>query len=59
MANKADPGALYEKLVGVERKGDTIPYASVNGHRFSDLTRDGRKPATPARKAATRRTRAK
>lgn len=45
MANKADPVALYEKLVatlpGVERKGDTIPYTSVNGHMFSNLTRDG------------------
>jgi hypothetical protein len=63
MANTADPVALYEKLVatlpGVERKGDTIPYASVNGPRFSNLTRDGRKPAMPARKAAKRRTRAK
>jgi hypothetical protein len=46
MANKADPVALYEKLVatlpGVERKGDTIPYTSVNGHMFSNLMRTGR-----------------
>jgi hypothetical protein len=46
MANKADPVALYEKLVatlpGVERKGDTIPYTSVNGHMFSNLMRNGR-----------------
>jgi len=46
MASKADPVALYEKLVatlpGVERKGDTIPYTSVNGHMFSNLMRNGR-----------------
>jgi hypothetical protein len=46
MATKADPVALYEKLVatlpGVERKGDTVPYTSVNGHMFSNLTRDGK-----------------
>jgi TfoX/Sxy family transcriptional regulator of competence genes len=37
--------ALYEKLVatlpGVERKGASMPYASVNGHMFSFLTREG------------------
>jgi hypothetical protein len=37
--------ALYEKLVatvpGLERKGATMPYASVNGHMFSLLTREG------------------
>lgn len=36
--------ALYEKLVAtkpdVERKGDTMPYTSVNGHMFSLLTKD-------------------
>lgn len=36
--------ALYEKLVStkpnVERKGDTMPYTSVNGHMFSLLTKD-------------------
>jgi TfoX/Sxy family transcriptional regulator of competence genes len=36
---------LYEKLVAtnpaVERKGDTMPYTSVNGHMFSLLTREG------------------
>jgi len=30
---------LYEKLVGtnpeIERKGDTVPYTSLNGHMFS------------------------
>jgi hypothetical protein len=36
---------LYEKLVAtnpsVERKGDTVPYTSVNGHMFSYLTKSG------------------
>jgi hypothetical protein len=45
MANKPDTLALYEKLVatlpGVDRKGDTIPYTSVNGHMFSYLSRPG------------------
>jgi hypothetical protein len=35
----------YEALVAtnpkVERKGDTMPYTSVNGHMFSLLTKDG------------------
>lgn len=37
--------ALYEKLVatcpGVERKGDTMPYTSLNGHMFSYLAKTG------------------
>jgi hypothetical protein len=37
---------LYEKLVAtnpqVERKGDTMPYTSRNGHMFSLLTKEGR-----------------
>jgi hypothetical protein len=37
--------ALYEKLVatvpGIERKGATMPYTSLNGHMFSMLTRVG------------------
>ena len=37
--------ASYEALVatrpGVERKGKTMPYTSVNGHMFSFLTADG------------------
>ncbi len=37
--------AMYEKLVAtnpaVERKGDTMPYTSVNGHMFSLLTKEG------------------
>ena len=37
---------LYERLVAtnprVERKGDTMPYTSLNGHMFSVLTKDGR-----------------
>ena len=41
----ADRLARYEKLVAthpkVERKGDTIPYTSCNGHMFSQLNRDG------------------
>jgi hypothetical protein len=36
---------LYEKLIAtnlnVERKGDTMPYTSLNGHMFSLLTKDG------------------
>jgi hypothetical protein len=36
--------ALYEKVVsqlpGVERKGDTMPYTSLNGHMFSVLHKD-------------------
>jgi hypothetical protein len=36
---------LYEKLVatipGVERKGATVPYTSVNGHMFSYLSKTG------------------
>ena len=36
---------LYEELVatrpGLERKGRTMPYTSVNGHMFSFLTPDG------------------
>jgi hypothetical protein len=42
----ADKLALYEKLVatlpGVDRKGATVPYTSLNGHMFSYLTKDGR-----------------
>ena len=41
----ADNLARYEALVAtnrdVERKGDTMPYTSVNGHMFSLLTKDG------------------
>src|SRR5262245_65678854 len=37
--------ALYEKLVatvpGIERKGDTMPYTSMNGNMFSVLTKKG------------------
>ena len=37
--------ALYETLVAtnpkVERKGDTIPYTSLNGHMFSYVSKDG------------------
>ena len=36
---------LYEKLIAtnprVERKGDTMPYTSLNGHMFSVLHKDG------------------
>ena len=36
---------LYEKLVAtnpaVERKGDTMPYTSLNGHMFYLLAKDG------------------
>ena len=37
--------AIYEKLIAsnpkIERKGDTIPYTSLNGHMFSLLAKDG------------------
>src|SRR5258707_3640013 len=37
--------ALYERLVAtnpeVERKGDTMPYTSLNGHMFTLLTKEG------------------
>ena len=36
---------LFDKLVGtnprVERKGDTMPYTSLNGHMFSVVTKEG------------------
>ena len=36
---------LYDKLVAtipdVERKGDTVPYTSLNGNMFSNLNKDG------------------
>jgi TfoX/Sxy family transcriptional regulator of competence genes len=41
-----DSLAAYERLVAtnpaVERKGDTMPYTSVNGNMFSLLTRGGK-----------------
>ena len=41
----ADKLALYERLVAtnpnVERKGDTNPYTSLNGHMFSHMTPKG------------------
>jgi TfoX/Sxy family transcriptional regulator of competence genes len=41
----ADNLAWYEKLVAtnpeVKRKGDTVPYTSLNGHMFSLLTKEG------------------
>jgi hypothetical protein len=37
---------LYEKLVAtnpkLERKGDTVPYTSLNGHMFSYLSKGGK-----------------
>src|SRR5690348_4745738 len=37
--------ALFEKLAetvpGVEKKGDAMPYTSLNGHMFSYLSKDG------------------
>src|ERR1051325_7021975 len=45
-ARYAENLARYEALVatnpGVERKGATMPYTSVNGHMFSLLTKEGR-----------------
>ena len=42
----ADKLELYEKLVatnpGVERKGATVPYTSLNGHMFSYLSKEGK-----------------
>ena len=36
---------LYDALIatkpGVERKGNTVPYTSLNGHMFSALHKDG------------------
>jgi hypothetical protein len=41
----ADKIALYEKVVAlfptVERKGDNVPYTSINGNMFSYLYKDG------------------
>jgi hypothetical protein len=41
----AEKLALYDKLVAtnrdVERKGDTVPYTSLNGHMFSYINTDG------------------
>ena len=37
--------ALYDKLIAtnpdIERKGDTNPYTSYNGHMFTNLTPEG------------------
>jgi len=42
MDNKVD---LYDKLVATHpnavRKGDTVPYTSVNGHMYSYFSKDG------------------
>ena len=41
----ADKVALYDKLIAtipeIERKGDTVPYTSLNGNMFSYLHNDG------------------
>jgi hypothetical protein len=41
----ADKLKLYEKLVatlpGVQRKGATVPYTSLNGHMFSYMSKAG------------------
>lgn len=41
----ADKLALYEKLLSthpeIERKGDTNPYTSINGHMFTHLAPPG------------------
>ena len=41
----ADKLAIYEKLIAanpsIERKGDTMPYTSLNGNMFSFLAKDG------------------
>lgn len=33
--------ALIATRPGVDRKGDTVPYTSLNGHMFSALHKDG------------------
>jgi hypothetical protein len=42
----SDKLELYEELVAtnpnVERKGDTVPYTSLNGHMFSYLSKEGK-----------------
>lgn len=44
-ANYSEQLKFYEALVAtnpnVERKGDTMPYTSLNGHMFSYLTKTG------------------
>ena len=41
----ADKLALYDKVVAtnpqIERKGDTVPYTSLNGHMFSYMHNEG------------------
>jgi hypothetical protein len=43
---RSDAAALYEKAIatqpGVERKGASSLYTSLNGHMFSMFTKDGR-----------------
>lgn len=45
MASYATKLAIYEKLVdtnpSIQRKGDTMPYTSLNGNMFSLLGKDG------------------
>lgn len=45
VANISEKIALYDKLVAtnpeIERKGDTNPYTSCNGHMFSHLAPPG------------------
>ncbi len=40
-----DTIAFYDKVIStlkdVARKGDTVPYTSLNGHMFSYLSKDG------------------
>lgn len=58
--------ALYEKLAAtkpnVERKGDTVPYTSLNGHMFSYLSKEGKlalRLPSPARETFLRSYKAK
>jgi len=41
----ADILSAYDKLIatipGIARKGDTLPYTSLNGHMFSYFSKDG------------------
>ena len=45
MLSPEEKVALYDQLINtvpeIDRKGKTIPYCSVNGHMFSQLSKEG------------------
>lgn len=45
MLSPEEKVALYDQLISavpeIDRKGKTIPYCSVNGHMFSQLSKEG------------------